>query len=64
MPCLILLFDSKDDHNLKKKIYICSSKKNVIKQMILASQLKGNCPIDFYTFKVSFANRKDTGFTF
>lgn len=39
-------------------------KKNVIKQMILASQLKGNCPIDFYTFKVSFANRKDTGFTF
>lgn len=65
MPCFILLFDSKDDHNLKKKTKnICSSKKNIIKQMILASQLKGNCPIDFYTFKVSFANRKDTGFTF
>lgn len=59
MPCFILLFDSKDDHNLKKKnIYICSSKKNVIKQLILASQLKGNCSIDFYTFKVSLQTEK------
>lgn len=64
MPCFILLFDSKDDHNLKKKNIYMLFKKNVIKQLILASQLKGNCPIYFYTFKVSFANRKDTGFTF
>lgn len=59
MPCFILLFDSKDDHNLKNIYrYICSSKKNVIKQLILASQLKGNCPIDFYTFKVSLQTEK------
>lgn len=33
-------------------------KKNVIKQLKLVSQLKGNCAIDFYTLKVSFANRR------
>lgn len=59
MPCFILLFDSKDDHNLEKKIYIYMLfKKNLIKQLKLASQLKGNCAIDFYTLKVSFANRR------